>query len=950
MNHFHGGQFALGKKQYIDFSANTSPLGMHPSAQKELERIVVQKDSPLCAYPDSSCTELRSLIADYWGAQKECVVCGAGAVDLIYEAAQLGKEKALIIQPAFTEYKNAIHRNEHIKEIINFTLTSENDFAFTETDCKQILLLIKNFNPSIVFAALPANPTGQIIPGKIICSIAEACEETGAYLVIDACFAQFSAESEKTIRTILRGKKKYPHAIIINAFTKYYGMAGIRLGYAIANSKLTAESICNAMRPWSVSSEAQRTGCAVLKTEIAARAKHDESPWDNRMRSLVAQEKQRIVASLEESGCHVIHGNANFVLCRMRAGKNLYSALLKQNIVIRTCEDFEGCGKDWYRIAVRSKLENDELIEEIHSLCAGKKSASQQIKKSSVSQKNKQHEAVPVMIQGTMSNAGKSMLTAALCRIFKQDGYRVAPFKSQNMALNSGVTSDGLEMGRAQIMQAEAAGIAPDVRMNPILLKPCSDSESQIIVNGKVVKTMDAKSYFHYRKNLLPYIKKSYDSLAEENDIIVIEGAGSPAEINLKQNDIANMGMANLVDSPVILAGDIDRGGVFASIYGTIELLDENERQRIKGIIINKFRGDESILKPGIKQLESLVSVPTIGVVPYIQNLDIDDEDSLSSEDRVPDTHSCAQKQELHKSDTSADSNSTSQSLHIVVISVPYLSNSTDVAAFRRYRNIHISYVHTKDELHKSELLFGKPDMIVIPGTKNTIAAMTMMQTTGLDREVYAELNNDTPIIGICGGYQLLGVSLHDPDGTEGGTAQQNYDALGLLPVETVFTNKKQRVNESGILPEFSGVFSPLSHIEYAGYEIHQGVTTLITKSDTTRINKTDSEEQRYSFPGTVRGNVLGTYLHGFFDSDEIVRALIKIMCIRRGIEKTFVLVADNDSYEAHRRQQYDMLADVVRNSIDMKTIYKILKDRGLSVSRKSSSKKSYGSREGESL
>ena len=300
--------------------------------------------------------------------------------------------------------------------------------------------------------------------------------------------------------------------------------------------------------------------------------------------------------------------------------------------------------------------------------------------------------ALNLMLQGTMSNAGKSLLAAALCRIFRQDGYRVAPFKSQNMALNSFITAEGGEMGRAQVVQAEAAGIAPDVRMNPILLKPTTDSGSQVIVNGQVVGNMRATEYYRRKREFLPVVTAAYESLAAEYDVIVIEGAGSPAEINLKQDDFVNMGLAKLVDAPVLLIGDIDRGGVFAQLYGTIALLEPDERTRVKGTIVNKFRGDRAILEPGLRQLEALCGVPVAGVVPYT-TADIDDEDSL----------------------TERFSRGTARKLvDIAVIRLPKISNFTDFSPFERYENVSLRYVD-----HVGAL--GTPDMILLPGTKSTI-------------------------------------------------------------------------------------------------------------------------------------------------------------------------------------------------------------------------------------
>ncbi len=357
-----------------------------------------------------------------------------------------------------------------------------------------------------------------------------------------------------------------------------------------------------------------------------------------------------------------------------------------------------------------------------------------------------------IMIQGTMSNAGKSLLAAGLCRVFKQDGYRTAPFKSQNMALNSFITAAGGEMGRAQVVQAEAASIPPDVRMNPILLKPTTDMGSQVIVNGAVQGNMRAMEYYRRKPEFFPAVMAAYESLASEFDIIVIEGAGSPAEINLKRDDIVNMGLAKRVNAPVLLVGDIDRGGVFAQLYGTVALLEEDERALIKGVVVNKFRGDRAILEPGLAMLEKLCGVPVAGVLPYL-HVDIDDEDSLS---------------ERFGRDGQA------KLIDIAVARLPRISNFTDLGPFERYANVSVRYVSSPKEL-------GDPDLIVLPGTKSTIEDLRWLRQNGLEAAIKQAASRGTPVAGICGGYQMLGRTLTDPEGVEAAPGT-TVAGLGLPP------------------------------------------------------------------------------------------------------------------------------------------------------------------------
>ena len=480
-----------------------------------------------------------------------------------------------------------------------------------------------------------------------------------------------------------------------------------------------------------------------------------------------------------------------------------------------------------------------------------------------------------IMVQGTMSGAGKSLLCAALCRIFAQDGYRTAPFKSQNMALNSFVTRDGLEMGRAQVVQAQAAGVEPDVRMNPILLKPSSDIGSQVIVNGEVRGDMPAKEYFRRKKALIPDILRAYDDLASEFDIIVIEGAGSPAEINLKADDIVNMGLARLVAAPVLLAGDIDRGGVFAQLYGTVELLEPDERARICGLIINKFRGDVEILRPGLAMLEEKTRLPIVGVVPYLK-VDIEDEDSLSER--------LQQKNAV-------------KPLDVAIVRLPHISNFTDFMPLEQHPLLGVRYVQAAREL-------GMPDLIILPGTKNTVNDLLWLRQCGLETAVQKLARRGTPVLGVCGGYQMLGGMLDDSAGTESGRPQ-TLRGLELLPTRTVFTLEKRRAQVTATAA------APFAGAALTGYEIHTGRTTVEGAPFCTLADGTPD--------GCVQGSVFGTYLHGLFDSGELTEKLAALLCRRKGLAPE---TAAPLTMQAYREQQFDLLADGVRRALDMSAIY----------------------------
>ena len=490
-----------------------------------------------------------------------------------------------------------------------------------------------------------------------------------------------------------------------------------------------------------------------------------------------------------------------------------------------------------------------------------------------------------------MSNAGKSLITAGLCRIFKQDGYRVTPFKSQNMALNSYITTEGLEMGRAQVMQAEAAGIQPSVLMNPILLKPTNDTGSQVIVNGEVMGNMSAVEYYKHKKELIPHIMKAYNELDSTYDIIVLEGAGSPAEINLKSEDIVNMGMAKLAKAPVLLVGDIDRGGVFAAIAGTLLLLEPDERDIIKGVIINKFRGDKAILKSGLDMIEEITKKPVVGVIPYM-HLDIDDEDSLSER---------------------FDRKNVSGLVDIAVIQLPRISNFTDFNPLESIPGVSLRYVKSADKLKN-------PDMIILPGTKNTMEDLLWLRQCGLEAQVLKHAANGRAVFGICGGYQMLGEELSDPHNIEhGGTMK----GIGLIPVKTIFEQQKTRTRVEGRFQTVTGLMSQLTNAKFEGYEIHMGQSFSVDKlpSPLCKIESIAGEAVDKQ-DGMFCENVYGTYIHGIFDQEEVSKSVVISLFKSKGLDFEQVTAMD---MKAHKERQYDLLAQGMRESLDMEYIYKIL-------------------------
>ncbi|MBU3090863.1 cobyric acid synthase [Clostridium sp. CM028] len=488
-----------------------------------------------------------------------------------------------------------------------------------------------------------------------------------------------------------------------------------------------------------------------------------------------------------------------------------------------------------------------------------------------------------VMVQGTASSVGKSILVTALCRIFVQDGFSVCPFKSQNMSLNSYITLDGKEMGRAQVLQAYAAGLEPEVYMNPILLKPTSDKKCQIIVNGKVFGNSTAMEYHNMKLEFKDMLKKQFEELEKKFDIIVMEGAGSPAEINLRDRDIVNMGMAELIDAPVILAGDIDKGGVFASLAGTLLLLNEAEKKRVKATIINKFRGDLEILKPGLTMLEDIIHIPCAGVVPYFR-LELEDEDGAV---------------EFNKKITAP--------IDIAVIKLPHISNFTDLDALKAEEDVSVRFVTTKGEL-------GTPDLLIIPGTKNTIDDLISLRNSGL-AEAVQQYSVQGNVLGICGGYQMLGNSLSDPNGLEGNSKET--EGMKLLDVDTIFEDEKitTRVKARSINIRDTS-------IETYGYEIHMGICKYGHNAKPLFEIYDKNGSDTSSFDGAINagGNVMGTYIHGVFDGVEFREHMINTLRVKKAMEPKKSKV-----YENLREKELDKLADIVRDNVDMDSIYKII-------------------------
>lgn len=495
-----------------------------------------------------------------------------------------------------------------------------------------------------------------------------------------------------------------------------------------------------------------------------------------------------------------------------------------------------------------------------------------------------------LMIQGTGSSVGKSVLCAALLRILRQDGMTVAPFKAQNMALNSFVTREGHEMGRAQATQAQAAGVEPSVMMNPVLLKPTSDRRSQVIVDGRAIGVMTAAEYHRYKPRLRERVKATYDRLESAVDAVVIEGAGSPAEINLREGDIVNMSMAEAADAPVLLVGDINLGGVFASLLGTVMLLTEEERARVKGVIINKFRGDVSILEPGLRMLEERIHIPVLGVVPWM-DIELEDEDSVTERFRRV----------------------TGQGeVEVAVVRLPHISNFTDFQALALQEGVTCRYADTVSALEHA-------DVIVLPGTKNTMEDLLAIRRRGLDAAIVRHARAGKLVIGVCGGYQMLGNTLRDPEHVESRVPE--VSGLGLVDMDVTFAREKRTRQAVGTVECPDGWLAAMNGVTVDGYEIHAGHNAF--GPGCTPWLRVDGEIDGVCSEG---GNVLGSYLHGLFDDGQLLGGILRYVREQKGLSGEMsnkaMTMAD------FREREFDRVAAIVRESLDMDAVYDILRGK----------------------
>ena len=852
MSYEHGGNLrwlaqASGKPEedLLDFSANINPLG----PPEWLRSLINSKLSSIIHYPDPESTSLRRSIADRYGVAEEEVLVGNGSSELIYLLPRvLNVKRAVIPVPSYYDYGHAAEMAG--KPVEKFFLKEEEGFRLFPS-----FLTSKICGDELVIIGQPNNPTGLAVDTKTLRTFIS--DHPNTIFIVDEAFIQFTEGFESLIES------RPPNLIVFQSFTKFYAIPGLRLGCVFAEKEIIRK-VKETMPPWSVNSMAQAVGERALKDHAYA----------EKAKACMREERAFLSRGLDSfADFKVYPGAANFFLVRIGRkdmdARILARQLLSYGIAIRVCDNFDGLDERFFRIAVRTRAENIRLLAALKEALG-------------VSRKPTRRKTPAIMFQGTSSNAGKSILTAALCRILLQDGYRVAPFKSQNMSLNSFVTREGGEMGRAQVVQAQACRVAPDVRMNPILLKPSSDTGCQVIVRGKPVGNMSVSQYIEYKPEAFEAAKEAFRSLAAEYDVLVLEGAGSPGEINLKDHDIANMKMSEYAGAPVLLVGDIDRGGVFASFIGTTEVLAEWERKLLAGFIINRFRGKEDLLAPAIEYTQDRTGLPFFGVIPYLHDLGLPEEDSVS-----------------FKSGDLDEAVPESNHVEIAVIDLPHISNFTDFDPFRIEPDVYLHTVRSLKDL-------GHPDAIILPGSKNVISDLRYLQQSGLAERIMAlSSGGRTEVVGICGGFQFLGKKIDDSYGIE--SRKETADGFGLLPISTLLAREKTLVSVNGKhLP---------SGLRVRGYEIHHGRTEgtslapLVLRDDGEIIGA-----------GTRDGLVWGTYLHGIFDGDEFRRWFIDRLRARRNLPPLAKVCAVYDLEPALNR-----LADVVRKSLKIEEIYKLM-------------------------
>lgn len=870
-------RLGLDPDAVLDFSQNSNPFGPSPAVQQAAQAL------DLARYPDCECKALRRRLADYLQTASASILVGNGASEILWLAAftllRRG-DPVLIIGPTYGEYAR-------VAALMGATVhewRAEEREAFAPEPAA-IEPLIQQRLPAAVFMCNPNNPTGRFLPVEFIHVWAKRWPQT--LFIVDESYLAFLAAPASAYTPAL------PNLLIVRSLTKEYALAGVRLGYALAAPPLI-EAMHRVQPPWSVNALAQAAGVAALADQTHLRQTLDA----------LRQAKEAFVAGLQRIGLQPLASETHFMLVHVGDGAALRRRLLLQGMLVRDCASF---GLPAYvRLATRRPEENLRLLNTLAQLCPVQGSSppasglsSPAADRALALHRRRQHQtsrARAVMVLGTHSGAGKSLLTTALCRILARRGVNVAPFKAQNMSNNAGVTPEGGEMGRAQIVRAEAAGIVPHTDMNPVLLKPEADRRSQVILNGKVAGHIEAGNWFARKQQLWAEVCAAYDRLVRRFDVIVLEGAGSPAEINLKQGDLVNMRMAHYADATCLLVGDIDRGGVFAALAGTLWLLEPADRSRIKGLVINKFRGDPALLGDLNALLhKKTFGAPVLGIIPYLSDLLIPDEDAVSIQPDV-----------LH---VPSQAHTLTPQIDIAIIRLPHIANFDEFDPLIAEPGVRVRYVSAVEEL-------GAPHAIILPGTKATLADLARLRSRGLDRAII-ETAQRTGVVGICGGYQMLGARIEDPHGVEGPIGA-SMTGLGLLPIVTAFARTKHTYRAQMRLPNGALV---------EGYEIHMGESVRLGGTPPFGVI-VQRNGQAVELPdGAARedGRVWGVYLHDIFANDTFRRDWLRSLGWKAEAAPAAAQRLLLASSRQRREREYDRLADVVEAAIGWPTIERLI-------------------------
>ncbi len=839
-------------EQIIDFSASINPLGPPAGLGSRLADSLWK----ISHYPAPGSPGLVRSAAKRFGIDPEMILAANGATELLDLAPRaFGCVRVLIPVPAYSGYAQAAAKSRCRIKHFYPGKHSGTLFPRLEDISEQIR------DQTMVFLGRPGNPTGHLPCRKTLIKIMTA--KPGAFFVIDESFLDFTREKS------LAGSLP-PNAFVVYSLTKFYALPGLRLGLGMGRPEVVSR-IAALVSPWSVNTLAQEAGIFCL-----------ESPgFREKSRKTMSGLKKKFLAGLNKlRGLQVLPGEANFLLCRITlpgvSARNLADQLIRHRILIRPADNFLGLDEQWFRLAVKTEQHNSLLCSTLEQILSGPRPAPP---------KSAAKATPALMVLGTSSGAGKSILAAALGRILRQDGVNVAPFKAQNMSLNSFVTVRGEEMGRAQVVQARACGIEPDARMNPVLLKPSSDTGSQVIVMGKPLGSMEVNQYILFKEKLFHRVKSAYDCLASEHEVIILEGAGSPAEINLKKHDLVNMNMARHARARALLVGDIDRGGVFASFVGTMALLRDWEKELVAGLVINKFRGQKDLLQSAVDHTAMVTGRRVLGVIPYVHSLGLPEEDSLAFKN--------SSKKNLRRG---------RDTVNIGIIDLPHISNFTDFDPLYPEPDVELEIIRNRLDFH------DRLDVVILPGSKNVPADLRALRESGLDRLVFEYAGiPDREIVGVCGGMQMLGLGVNDPWGVESGAVYT--PGLGLLPLETEIRSGKT-------LKQVAAFWNTEKKIPVRGYEIHHGRTT-ITGKVTEPVPPDQGRLLAVAHPDLP---VWGTYIHGIFDSDEFRRFWLDRVRARKGLNP---LGRIQTSYELD--PALDRLAGVVRDNLDIRVVYRIL-------------------------